>query len=76
MDSKIKFVAFAAFASGIVCAMPTKQEIAGMHSLVAELMAPALSDYKANMKSAHIYSRTLSQSTPSIWGQTRWWGKK
>ena len=32
--------------------MPTKQEIAETRPLVAELMAPALADYKAKTKSA------------------------
>ena len=52
MKSKVKFAAFAVFATGVVCAMPTKQEIAETRPLVAELMAPALADYKAKTKSA------------------------
>ena len=52
MKSKVKFVAFAVFSAGVVCAMPTKQEIAETRPLVAGLMAPALADYKAKTKSA------------------------
>ena len=52
MKSKVKFAAFAALAVGVACAMPTRQEIAETRSLVAELMAPALADYKAKTKSA------------------------
>lgn len=52
MKSKVKFAAFAALATGVVCAMPTKQEIAKTRPLVAELMAPALADYKAKTKTA------------------------
>ena len=51
-ESKVKFAAFAALAVGVACAMPTRQEIAETRSLVAELMAPALADYKAKTKSA------------------------
>ena len=50
MKSNIKFVALTVLVTGVVCAMPTKQEITETRPLVAELMAPVLADLKAKIK--------------------------
>ena len=52
MNSKIKLVTLAALATGAVCAMPTKQQIAEARSLVAELMAPSLADLQSKTKTS------------------------
>ena len=50
MNNRMKFAALAVLSTGAACAMPTKQEIASTRPLVAELMAPALADMKAKVK--------------------------
>jgi len=50
--NKLESAAIAALALCNAYAMPTKQEIAKTRPLVAELMAPAMAEYKANAKTA------------------------
>ena len=62
---KLEIAAFASLVTGAVLAYPTKQEIADARPLVAELMSPAMAEYKDKAKSASDVAQTSIQFAES-----------
>lgn len=62
---KLGFAVFASLATGIAVAYPTKQELAEVRPLVAELMNPVLAEYKNKTKSAKDVAQTSVQFSES-----------
>ena len=66
---KFGFAAFASLVTGIVIAYPSKQELAEARPLVAELMKPVMSEYKAKTKSASDVAQVSVKYSESATGE-------